>query len=104
MSQYREFGGPPETRTPDPLIKSDGQNAPQRKCYAKLQASQCFLFRLLGRRRTLDAAAHGQKADKKPLARLIHSQTVQCNRWRHNPFLRPVRELSVGIPEDEPVR
>jgi hypothetical protein len=104
IPRWKKFGGPPRDRTEDPLIKSAGQNAPQPKRYANIQASQSFPLQLIRHHRKLHAAACGQKADKNLLARLIHHQMVRCNRWRHNPFLRPVRELSVGIPEDESVR
>ena len=91
-------GGPPETRTPDPLIKSASPSKPQPTRSQKLQAFQDFPFRLFCIRRKMDAPAHGQKTDKHPAARVIDNQTVHPNCLRCKPFLRPVRELSVSLP------
>jgi len=92
-----EFGGPPRDRTEDPLIKSAGQNASQRKCYAKLQAFQSFLFQLIRHHRKLHAAACGQKADKNLLSRLIHDQVYQSNRLNTDSFFPSVRALPVSL-------
>jgi hypothetical protein len=65
--------GPQSPSGDDVHIKVESSKSDPRPRYAKLQAFQSFLSWLLGHRRKLGAAAHGQKADKNLLARLKSS-------------------------------
>lgn len=109
LKNLEKNGGPPETRTPDPLIKSASPNEPQPRSYQKLQALQGFASNMLGNCWEVYARALGQKADKYTLRRvadrepqeraclLIANQTVHPKSIQQKPFLRPVRELSVSF-------
>src|SRR5947208_14714191 len=43
LNQLGKFGGPPETRTPDPLIKSQAQSEPEQNINKKIQLFRAAL-------------------------------------------------------------